>query len=81
MTVGELAEPFGIALPTVMAHLKKLEDGGLVRTAKVGRTRMCHVTPERLDTVAEWISSLRQVWERRLDRLEAYLDKTNGEGP
>lgn len=71
--VTDLAGPTGLRLPTVMRHLSVLEDAGLVRTSKDGRIRTCAVVPEALDPVRTWLDEQRAVWERRLDRLEAFV--------
>lgn len=72
-SVSDLARPTGMALPTVMKHLAVLEDCGLVATEKAGRSRICHATPAPLAAAQSWIEARRQVWESRLDRLEAFL--------
>ena len=72
-TVSELARPLPMSLPAVVQHLQLLEASGLVRSAKVGRVRTCHLVVKRLDTVDDWIAARRQTWERRLDRLGDYL--------
>ncbi len=72
-TVSELAQPTGMALPTVMKHLSVLEETGLVTSEKAGRTRMCRATAAPLAPARDWIEAQRQMWEGRLDRLEAYL--------
>lgn len=74
-SVSELADPHDMALPSFMAHLKKLERGGLIRTEKTGRTRMCHAVPQRLAEAEDWIQHQRAIWEGRLDRLESYLEQ------
>ena len=38
-SVSQLAEPFDMALPTVVQHLRVLEDAGIVTSEKVGRVR------------------------------------------
>ncbi|TIL77073.1 MAG: winged helix-turn-helix transcriptional regulator, partial [Mesorhizobium sp.] len=38
-SVSELAEPFDMALPSFVEHLKVLEGCGLVRSEKAGRVR------------------------------------------
>ena len=82
-TVSELAEPFGMALPSFLQHLKVLEEGGLVRSRKIGRVRTCAIEPRALATAERWLAEQRAVWESRLDRLETYLDelqaKENGD--
>jgi DNA-binding transcriptional ArsR family regulator len=72
-TVSELARPLPMSLPAVVQHLQVLESSGLVRSAKVGRVRTCHLVVKRLDTVDDWIAERRRTWERRLDRLGDFL--------
>jgi DNA-binding transcriptional ArsR family regulator len=55
-TIGELAEPAGMTLTGMKKHVQVLEDAGLVRTEKVGRSRQCHLGTERLDDAMAWIS-------------------------
>ena len=77
-TISELAHPSGISLPGVMKHVRILEQAALVTTEKHGRTRHCRLRPARLDDAAEWIQLYRNCWERRLDRLEGYLERKRG---
>ena len=78
-TVTELARPAGISLTGMKKHLGVLEEAGLVRSEKVGRSRRCEVTPGRLDDAREWIDGYRQMVEERFDRIEALLDETKGD--
>jgi DNA-binding transcriptional ArsR family regulator len=68
-SVGELAEPLEMSLPAVLQHLQVLQDCGLVRTEKVGRTRTCQLAPEELRSAENWLHQQRTAWEARLDRL------------
>jgi DNA-binding transcriptional ArsR family regulator len=77
-SVSELARPLPMALPSVVQHLKVLEDSGIVRSDKVGRVRTCRVEPAALSTVEAWVTEQRALWEGRLDRLEAYLGELRG---
>ena len=72
-TVSELAAPLPISMPAVLQHLKVLEEGGLVRSEKVGRVRNCHLEMKMLNSAQTWIDARRQMWERRLDRLDTFL--------
>jgi DNA-binding transcriptional ArsR family regulator len=72
-TVTELAAPFDMALPSFLQHVRVLEASGLVRTTKQGRVRTVEARPERLAKAAKWLEEQRSMWERRLDRLDAYL--------
>ncbi|MGZ8377173.1 MAG: ArsR/SmtB family transcription factor [Gemmatirosa sp.] len=72
-SVSALAEPMAMSLPAVLQHLQVLEASGLVCTEKVGRVRTCRLEPAALRTAEQWISQRRTQWQRRLDRLGAYL--------
>jgi DNA-binding transcriptional ArsR family regulator len=78
-TVSELAAPLPMSLPAVMLHLKVLEESGLVKSRKQGRVRTCQVVPAMLSDAERWIAERRQMWERNLDRLGAFLDETKSE--
>jgi DNA-binding transcriptional ArsR family regulator len=71
--VSQLAAPLSISLAAVMQHLQVLEQSGLVRTEKVGRTRTCRVDAAGLSMAEKWIADRRALWERRLDRLGEVL--------
>ncbi len=72
-SVKELAEPFDMALPSFMQHLKILEDGGLIRSKKSGRVRTCMIKARKLKKAEVWFAQQRALWEGRLDRLDDYL--------
>ena len=76
-SISELARPFGIALPTVLEHVRILEETRLLRTEKVGRVRECTLGPERLDDARQWIETFR-MWEQRLDGLDGYISTRTG---
>ena len=78
-SISELARPFGISLPGVMKHVRILEEANLVSTEKNGRSRQCHLGPERMDDVTQWIERYRSQWEHRLDRLEEIIERRKGE--
>lgn len=72
-SVTELAAPFDMALPSVLAHIRKLETSGLVETAKDGRVRTVTLVPGAFTPVRSWLDEQRALWEDRLDRLDAYV--------
>ena len=78
-SVSELHAPHDMALPTFMRHLKVLEGTGIVRSIKKGRVRTCHIDPEPLITAQGWLAWQKEIWENRLDGLEA-LAQTIVEG-
>lgn len=75
MGVSELAEPYGMALPSFMEHIRALEAGGLVATQKVGRVRTVRLVPKQLKRASDWLEKQRTMWETRLDQLDGYLGR------
>ena len=55
-TAGEIAGRFAHKWPTTTRHLRVLEDAGLVRHERRGRTRVYTVDKTRLALVSEWLS-------------------------
>jgi len=78
-SISELAEPFDISLPGVLKHVRILEEANLVTSEKNGRTRECRLGPEHMDDATRWIEVQRHRWERRLDRLDAIIERKKGE--
>jgi DNA-binding transcriptional ArsR family regulator len=74
-SVSALAEPFEMALPTVVQHLGVLAEAGLVTSVKVGRVRTYQLVPGALAPAGDWISRQQLPAERRLDRLGGFLDR------
>ena len=74
-SVSDLAKPLDMTLAAVVQHVQVLEACGVVRTEKVGRTRICRVEPKALSAAQKWIQERRALWERRFDLLEEELRK------
>ncbi|EKE73352.1 ArsR/SmtB family transcription factor [Celeribacter baekdonensis] len=72
-TLSELHNPHDMALPSLMAHVKKLETAGLISTEKRGRIRTCRLTPGAFTPVQSWLEQQRSLWTGRLDRFDAYV--------
>ncbi len=69
----ELARPFEMALPSFSQHLHVLEDSGLVQSQKAGRVRTYQLSPNGMRVAEHWMDRQRDLWERRLDRLDSHL--------
>lgn len=77
--VSELAQPFEMALPSFLQHLKVLEASGLVSSAKSGRVRTYTANQAALAKAEHWLAARLREWESRFDRLDAYLMTMKGE--
>ena len=76
-SVGELAEPFEMALPSFMKHIRYLEESGWITTRKEGRVRTCAMEKNSLRAAESWLSAQRRIWEGRTDRLERFVTTRN----
>ncbi len=74
-SVSQLAEPLAMSLAAVVQHVQVLEACGIVKTEKVGRTRMCRIEGAAMTAAEQWITDRRQGWEVRLDRLGDVLNE------
>jgi DNA-binding transcriptional ArsR family regulator len=72
-TTSELAQPFDMSLPSFTQHLAVLEAAELVTSAKAGRVRTYHLAPAGLELAGGWLAEQRRMWDRRLDRLDAFV--------
>ena len=74
LSVSELAEPFDIKLPAVMKHLDILDDTGLIRRSKTGRTVTVNIAAGSLRPARDWLERRELFWAARLDRLVDYAE-------
>ena len=77
--MSALAQPFNMALPSFLQHMKMLEGCGLVRSRKTGRVRTYELAPESMQAAEDWMANQRSMWNKRLDQLEAYLKDMESE--
>ncbi|PZQ63436.1 MAG: transcriptional regulator [Phenylobacterium zucineum] len=78
-SVSELSAPFELALPSLLKHVQVLEQSGLVSSEKVGRVRTCRVEARALEATEAWIHQHVAAWEKRLDRMEAHIERMKRE--
>lgn len=72
-SVSTLAEPFAMALPTVVQHLGVLERAGVVASEKTGRVRTYRLVPDGAAPARAWLDRHRLPAERALDRLTEHV--------
>lgn len=82
-TTSELAAPHDMAMPSLLAHLAKLETAGLVSSTKSGRVRTYARSDTAFMPVQNWLGRQSDLWTRRLNQLDSYAtqlakDRKNG---
>ncbi len=75
LTVGELAAPIDMSLAAASKHVQTLERAGLVRRTVQGRRHVCRLNPTPLASAAEWLSFYERFWTKRLDDLQALVER------
>lgn len=71
-STSHLAAAYPMTLPSLLQHLRLLEKSGLVRSEKRGRARIWTLESATLHLAEQWLARQRRLWERRLDRHDAY---------
>jgi DNA-binding transcriptional ArsR family regulator len=73
--VGELVEDAGIHQSGVSRHLRILSEAGFVVMRPDGQRRLYSLKPEPFRELDNWLARYRGLWEARLDRFGAALEK------
>src|SRR6202045_5491050 len=77
-SVGELVDMVDIGQPGVSRQLAILQDARFVVVRPEGRRRLYALRPEPFRELDEWMMGYRAMWEGRLDRFAAELDRRGG---
>jgi len=83
--VLDVAAPFAMSQPAITKHLRVMEEAGLISRHRLARRRMCHLEPQRLKQLSDWVGSYREFWGESFERLDELLEEmqdpgTKGEG-
>ncbi|WP_426749704.1 ArsR/SmtB family transcription factor [Myxococcus sp. Y35] len=73
--VGDVVEKAGIHQSGVSRHLRILSESGFVSMRPDGQRRLYALRPEPFRELEAWLAQYRELWEARLDRFEAALEK------
>ncbi len=74
-SVGELVELADIGQPGVSRQLAILQDADFVTVRPDGRRRLYSLRPQPFRELSEFVTAYRAIWEPRLDRLAAELER------
>jgi DNA-binding transcriptional ArsR family regulator len=73
--VNDIVEQAEIHQSGVSRHLRILHEAGFVSMRPDGQRRLYSLRPEPFRRLDEWLAQYRSLWEARLDRLGAALEK------
>jgi len=74
-SVNELVRLVEIGQPGVSRQLAILEDADFVVVRPDGRRRLYALRPDPFVELSRWVTGYRAIWEPRLDRLGAELER------
>lgn len=74
-SVGELVRAVDIGQPGVSRQLAILEDADFVTVRPEGRRRLYSLRPEPFHELSRFVTAYRAIWEPRLERLGAELER------
>ena len=74
-SVNELVEMVDIGQPGVSRQLAILEDANFVVVRPEGRRRLYALRPEPFQELSQFVTGYRAIWEGRLDRFAAELER------
>jgi DNA-binding transcriptional ArsR family regulator len=73
--VGDIVEEAGVHQSGVSRHLRILHESGFVSVRPDGQRRLYSLKPEPFQELDAWLSPYRKLWEERLDRFGAALER------
>ena len=73
--VNDLVAAVDIHQSGVSRHLRILQEAGFVTMRPAGAQRFYSLRPEPFQELDMWIAQYRKLWEARLDRFAAALEK------
>jgi DNA-binding transcriptional ArsR family regulator len=73
--VNDIVERAGIHQSGVSRHLRILLQTGFVCMRPAGQRRIYSLKPERFRELDQWLAHYRSLWQARLDRFGAALER------
>ena len=75
MATVPLLDGLGMSRQAATKHLIALENAGLVRSTTVGRVVLRELQMDVLAQSADWLLSRAAAWERKLDKLQEFVER------
>lgn len=78
-SITQLASLRNLSLPAIHKHIKILENAGLIKAKKIGRTNFVTLNRESLRGLQDWLMQYHAYWgsnEETLENYAQYLEQT-----
>jgi DNA-binding transcriptional ArsR family regulator len=73
LSATDISGKFNSSPPAISQHLKVLREAGLVHMEKRSRQRIYTIDAGAMNELERWARHTTELWQRRLDRLDAVL--------
>ena len=74
-SVNDIVDRLGLSQPLVSKHLRVLSEVDIVDRRIDGKRRIYRLEQDRFAELDRWLDTFAGLWEQRLDRLQAHLDR------
>ena len=77
-SIHHLAEIRGLSLPAIHKHIRLLENAGIVKRRKIGRTNFLTLNRSAIRTLQDWLGQYHAYWgteEETLVNYERFLSQ------
>ena len=71
-SIHNLAEIRGLSLPAIHKHIKLLENAGIVKRRKIGRTNFLTLNRAAIRMLQDWLGQYHAYWGTEEETLENY---------
>jgi len=79
VTVARICDNFDISPPAVSQHLKILKEAKVLKVSKMAQKRIYSIDRSAFNEMEDWLSEVKNLWNRRLDSLDQYLTNLKNE--
>ena len=76
-SIKDLTPHFAMTRQALTKHLDVLTQANLVVAEVHGRERLHRLNPQPLQELDAWLAPYSAAWDRRLSRLNSYLEETD----
>ena len=79
LTATQIGENFDMSAPAISQHLKVLKEAKVLQMTKDAQRRIYSLNEGGMQEMEDWLLEIHTLWKKRLDRLDAYLQKMKKE--
>lgn len=80
LNIGEIARSYPVSFAAVAKHIQVLAQARLVTKTRQGRLQIVSINAAPLNSAMRYLEQYRSLWEKRLDRLGAFLESASKGG-